>query len=96
MPSTRTLDPSTSHAAEKSVSKLAESYGIILGFFRNYGPMNDEQLLERWKYQSPKLAADSGIRSRRAELVAAGRLEDSGERIKMTSGRMSIVWRLVA
>jgi hypothetical protein len=96
MPSTRTLDPSTSHAAEKSVSKLAESYGIILDLFRTYGPMNDEQLITRWKFNSSKYAADSGIRSRRSELVAAGRLEDSGDRIKMTSGRMSIVWRLVA
>lgn len=95
MPSTRTLDPSTSHAAEKSVSRLAESYRIILDLFRTYGPMNDEQLVQRWKSNSSKYAADSGIRSRRAELVAADRLEDSGERIKMQSGRMSIVWRII-
>lgn len=95
MPSTRTNDPQTSHDAEKSVSKLAESYGLILGFFRNYGPMNDEKLIRLWKLDGSKRAADSGIRSRRAELVAAGRLEDSGERVKMESGRMSIVWRLV-
>ena len=95
MPSTRTTDPQTSHQAEKSVSKLAESYGLILGFFRDYGPMNDEKLLGLWKQHSFKRAADSGIRSRRSELVAAGRQEDSGEQIKMESGRMSIVWRLV-
>lgn len=94
MPNTRTTDPSTSHAAEKSVSKLAESYRIILDLFEKHGPMNDEQLLDRWKYEAPKPGSPSGIRSRRSELVAAERLRDSGERIKMTSGRMSIVWEL--
>ena len=94
MPNTRTLDPSTSHQAEKSVSGLAESYRIIQGLFRLYGPMNDEQLLQVWPHAT-KRASQSGIRSRRSELVAAGLLEDSGERLVMPSGRKSIVWRLV-
>lgn len=94
MPSTRTLDPATSHEAEKSVSKLAESYRIILAMFRDYGPMNDETLIKRWRAESPKYASDSGIRSRRSELVATGIVVDSGERQKMQSGRDSIVWRL--
>ena len=94
MPNTRTLDPSTSHQAEKSVSGLAESYRIITGLFRVFGPMNDEQLIQVWP-QDKKRASHSGIRSRRSELVAAGLIEDSGERITMPSGRASIVWRLV-
>ena len=94
MPNTRTTDPETSHEAEKSVSKLAESYGIILDIFRKHGPMNDESLVEYWNTESPKYGSPSGIRSRRSELVAAGRLEDSGDRIKMRSGRASIVWKL--
>jgi hypothetical protein len=92
MPSTRTLDPSTSHEAEKSVSGLAESYRIILGLLREHGPMNDEQLINAWRKYSHKYASDSGIRSRRSELVATQLVVDTGDRIKMTSGRMSIVW----
>ena len=94
VPNTRTLDPSTSHQAEKSVSKLADSYRIILDIFRNHGPMNDEALIATWRKQASKLASDSGIRSRRSELVATGLIVDSGERQKMQSGRDSIVWRL--
>lgn len=94
MPNTRTTDPETSHLAEKSISKLAETYRIILDLFGKYGPMNDEELIAQFKFESPKRASDSGIRSRRSELVAAERLADSGERKKMASGRLSIVWKL--
>lgn len=95
MPSTRTTDPQTSHDAEKSVSKLAQSYNNIIELFTDHGPMNDAQLIAAWRFRFGSKAAESGIRSRRAELVAAGRIEDSGEKIPMESGRMSIVWRLI-
>ncbi len=91
---TRTLDPSTSHKAGASISKLAESYRIILDIMRNHGPMNDETLIATWRKQSSKPASDSGIRSRRSELVATGLIQDSGERQKMQSGRDSIVWSI--
>ena len=94
MPNTRTLNPSTSHQAEKSVGKLADSYRIILDIFRTYGPMNDETLIATWKSKAEKYASDSGIRSRRSELVSAGLIVDSGERQKMRSGRDSIVWSI--
>lgn len=92
MPSTRTLNPSTSHNAEKSVTGLAESYRIILGLLRTYGPMNDESLINQWRALSPKKASDSGIRSRRSELAATGLVVDTGDRVKMKSGRLSILW----
>ena len=41
---------------------------------------------------SSKKASDSGIRSRRSELAATGLVIDTGDRKKMASGRMSIVW----
>ncbi len=92
MPNTRTLDPVTSYEAAASVSGLAGSYAIILYLFREYGPMNDEALIRAWRYENKKYASDSGIRSRRSELVATGKIIDTGERVKMTSGRNSIVW----
>jgi hypothetical protein len=92
MPNTRTLDPATSHQAEQSVTGLAESYRIILGILRESGPMNDEKLISTWRKTQNKKASDSGIRSRRSELTATGLIVDTGDRIKMDSGRMSIVW----
>ena len=94
MPNTRTQDPSTSHQAEKSVTGLAESYRIILDLYRSFGPMNDETLLKTWRATGKKPASDSGIRSRRSELAATGLIVDSGDRMKMASGRNSIVWKL--
>jgi hypothetical protein len=92
VPNTRTLDPTTSHQAEASVTGLAESYRIILGILRESGPMNDEKLISTWRKTQNKKASDSGIRSRRSELTATGLIVDTGDRIKMDSGRMSIVW----
>jgi hypothetical protein len=92
MPNTRITDPETSHEAAKSVSRLADSYRIILDLLASFGPMNDEELIRLWKSHSNKPASDSGIRSRRSELAAQGRVIDTGERVKMSSGRASIVW----
>jgi len=90
---TRTLDPATSHNAEKSVTGLAETYRLMLAAFAKHGGMNDQSLIELWHSQpSWKRVSDSGIRSRRSELTAQGIIQDSGKRQKMASGRMSIVW----
>lgn len=94
MPYTRTTDPQTSHDAARSVSKLSETYSLIMGIMNKFGPMNDEKLITTWKASGLKQISESGLRSRRSELVAQGRLEDSGAREKMSSGRLSIVWRV--
>lgn len=96
MPHTRTTDPQTSHDAARSVSKLTETYRLILEIFDTFGPMNDERLLLTWKASGLKQISDSGLRSRRSELVAQGKLEDSGDRWEMSSGRQSIVWKVAA
>ena len=96
MPNARISDPETSHEAAKSVSKLKEMYDTMLIAFESLGPMNDEQLIKLWRVGVNELgwrsASESGIRSRRSELVAQGKIVDSGKRVKMQSGRMSIVW----
>ena len=91
MPNTRITDPETSQAAGAAVKGLAETYRIILTTLRTKGPMNDVQLIAAFQ-ASGKRASDSGIRSRRSELTAQGLLYDTGDRLKMESGRMSIVW----
>lgn len=56
------------------------------------GPMTDEQLVER--FASMDIAASpSGIRSRRAELVRAGKVVEDGES-KTRAGNTCSVWRL--
>lgn len=98
MPNARITDPETSHEAAKSVSKLRDMYDTMIIAFETLGPMNDEQLIKLWRVGVNELgwrsASESGIRSRRSELVAQGKLKDSGKRQKMQSGRLSIVWEI--
>jgi hypothetical protein len=98
MPNARITDPETSHEAAKSVSKLRYMYDTMIIAFETLGPMNDEQLIKLWRVGVNELgwrsASESGIRSRRSELVAQGKLKDSGKRQKMQSGRLSIVWEI--
>jgi hypothetical protein len=41
------------------------------------------------------MASPSGVRSRRAELVVLGFVEDTGTRRKLMSGRNAIVWKQI-
>ena len=88
----RTTDPQTSHEAAASIEKtnLTQFY-IWLALKR---PATDVELLERYRNdRNAPQASDSGIRSRRSELVEAGMVEDSGLRQKLPSGRNAIVWK---
>jgi len=93
MPHARTTDPETSHEAARSVKNLTQTQENILRIFNKYRRLTDEMLLRyyRGQYRKPAVS-DSGLRSRRAELVARGLLEDSGLRSKMNSGRNAIMW----
>lgn len=98
-PATRSTSPETSHAAARSVADLRPKQHAVLQLLGLYGAvgLTDEQLAvaydahhdaERYPRQSP-----SGLRSRRAELVAAGLVEWTGEHRTMTTGRLARVWR---
>jgi predicted ArsR family transcriptional regulator len=92
-PVARTTDPGTSWGAAGSVTKvtITRTRAAILRVLMNVGPMTDEQIAMAVgsAYTSP-----SGLRTRRKELVAAGRIRDSGRRERMDSGRWAIVWEL--
>lgn len=97
MPFARHTDPQTSHDAAKSVKDVSKTQEAILTCLT--WPRTDDELIDvyygmadanGWKQASP-----SGIRSRRAELVRRGLVEDTGGRIKLPSGRFAIVWRSV-
>ena len=92
-PVARTGDPDTSHAAAKSVRNLTNKQEAVLTLFQGYGPMTDETMRVKYLasgHRGPQ--SESGLRTRRSELVRKGLVKDSGERVKLASGRMAIVW----
>jgi len=90
MPFARTTDPETSHEAAQSVTNITPLKQEILQ--RLMTPMTDADLIETIRTGSRLIATESGIRSRRAELVQAGLVKDTGARVKLATGRNAIVW----
>lgn len=92
----RNSDPGTSHAAAKSVGDLRESQRAVLSMFETWGEMIDESLCERYSgaAEAGRIPPqeDSGIRTRRRELVDAGLLVDTGRKGKNDHGRDAILW----
>lgn len=100
-PRARDSDPDTSHQAAASVTNVTAGQMAILWLFTTWGqPMTDVELLEhyrlahkRWGSTFPR-QSDSGVRTRRSELVRAGVLVDSGLIDVLPSGRSAIRWML--
>jgi hypothetical protein len=90
MPFARTTDPETSHEAAQSVTNITPLKAEILK--RLMTPMTDTELYTQIKFRSTLIVTESGVRSRRAELVQAGLVKDTGERQKLETGRNAIVW----
>lgn len=99
MPYARLTDPTTSHDAAASVENVTATQKFILTLF-SIMPLTDEDLVHIYQQQirmgaderDVPRASESGIRSRRAELVKKGLIVDSGLRQRLTSGRNAIVW----
>ena len=96
-PYARQTDPQTSHDAAKSVGNVTATQNTIL-LLLGIEAMTDTELvlaynnMNRTSPETAPRASESGIRSRRAELVARGLVQDSGDRVKLQSGRMATVW----
>lgn len=90
MPHARATDPETSHEAAQSVINITPLKQEILQ--RLMTPMTDADLIEVIRTGSRLLVTESGVRSRRAELVQAGLVKDTGARVKLATGRNAIVW----
>jgi hypothetical protein len=95
----RLTDPSTSHRAAESVQNITATQAAILKLLAGF-PMTDEELIHYYNQQVrmgadshdfPR-ASESGIRSRRAELVRKGLVYDTGSRARISTGRNAIVW----
>jgi hypothetical protein len=88
----RSSDPQTSHDAARSVKDISKAQRHVM-MALNREPMTDEQI-SSWMYEwLGSLISPSGARTRRAELVAMGLVEDSGQRGKTKAGRATIIWR---
>ena len=92
----RRNDPQTSHKAAASVSltNLGKTKDLILAILREVGPMTDERIISHFHRRTypEKVAADSGIRTRRAWLVDNGFIEACGTG-KTASGRECQIWK---
>ena len=94
MPQARRTDPQTSHDAANSVKDVSKTKKAILVLLRKH--QSDMQLVANYsklvrQNKAPR-ASESGIRSRRAELVRLGLVKDTGKRDKSASNRQMIVW----
>lgn len=97
----RSTDPQTSHEAAKSITKDAITRGqaVVLRLFTDHGSMTDKDLRDHYQAlyirdkETPRLSS-SGLRTRRCELVDKGKLQDSGARRTLLTGRRAIVWEL--
>lgn len=95
----RHTDPETSHDAAASLreERVRRSQQHVLTLLRREGPLTDSAISELYPRYYPNPTdrqSPSGLRTRRAELVDQGLVEDSGERATLPSGRKSIVWRV--
>ena len=89
----RRTDPVTSHDAAASV-RLAPAQELVRKALELGGPMTDEAIWEQLCSMPDNYISRSGARTRRSELWKMGRVEDSGQRVRTESGRLSIVWKL--
>lgn len=94
----RRSDPQTSKDAASSVRRIRESQADVLSVVREFGPMSDEQIIRAYRgcFWSSSFVkqSDSGIRTRRSELVALGIVVDSGLRGKTSSNRQTVLWKV--
>lgn len=95
-------DPVTSHeaAAKITSAEIRESQLAVMRVFRRFGPMHDKLLVERYTFEQEPwgmpVQEESGIRTRRKELVDMGWLEHSGEYFILPGKRRnrSKIWRI--
>lgn len=89
----RASDPETSHVAAARASKgLTQTKERILALLTIKGPMDDEALVEEFSDYYPGTATPQSIRSRRAELVRAGKVRFTGDYSVTHTGGKSRIW----
>jgi hypothetical protein len=98
----RSSDPSTSHDAAGSLSeaRIRDSQFSVYILIDHHGAagLSDQDLIRAYAsahLRNPTMypyQSESGLRTRRSELVRKGLVVDSGRRSTTRSGRKAIVW----
>jgi hypothetical protein len=98
----RRTDPQTSHDAARSVTNLRPRQVAVLDLVLLLCPVTDPDLVEAYQTRSridpdryPR-QSESGIRTRRSELVTLGYVEDSTHRATLPTGRKATMWTATA
>src|SRR4051812_5383676 len=95
----RRTDPQTSHEAAASVQDEITSRRAVWQILRDRGPMTDYDLVSRYQKSAINglvpFQSESGIRTRRNELYERGWVKDTGQKMRMPSGRNAILWSAV-
>lgn len=95
---TELLLPSTA-PYRKALSRLPESQKDVLDILRTIGRVSDEELVERYMLYTELghviVQTESGIRSRRAELVKQGFVRKDGT-TKNARGNAATLWKAIA
>jgi hypothetical protein len=96
----RRTDPVSSYEAAESVQhKARESQEAVLEVLGTFSEgATDFSMVTRYFVQVifkeiPR-QSESGLRTRRKELVEQGRVYDTGEREMLPSGRKAIIWKV--
>jgi hypothetical protein len=93
-PVARRTDPETSHQAASSVHDVRESQWRIFILLNELDGATDEELVANVRSLGWPMS-DSGVRTRRHELVQHGMVYDSGDRRLTRSNRQTIVWKVI-
>lgn len=93
----RNTDPWTSHAAAATITptKMRKTQAAVIAILKERGPSTDAEIAA--SYQTVQLLgappqSASGLRTRRAELVAAGLVVDTGTTRELPTGNRGKVW----
>lgn len=95
----RRTDPETSHAAARSVTDLTAKQTAVLTLLRDFGPLTDLELVEKYGTAAQGFPgvfprqSTSGLRTRRHELVDRGLVVEH-DKVRLPSGRMAIRWKV--
>jgi hypothetical protein len=91
----RSTDRQESHDAARSVGNVTKVKGWILELLA--APMHDEELVRQFnRRHGSYVATAQSIRSRRAELVKAGLVVDTGDKATTSAKRKTTIWKAAA
>lgn len=82
-------------AAERAFNKVRESQKEVLWIFSAAIRLTDKELVAIAGPDFKVHQSESGLRTRRSELVAKGKIRDSGETKVHNGGRRHIIWEIV-